>query len=267
MPDRPYVLATLEGYAVEGGFDRANEPATCYAPTIALGRHAGPGDAEGLWRDYEDVLTVAASIGLDGVRLGVEWARIEPRRDLFDLQALERYAQVIAFARSLDLRVSVCLVGGAWPSWLGLEAWLLPWVEPRVLIYARRALDELGEIDGVVPFADAKGLVEQGFLTGTAPPWRRAARHDVSSALEQMARIRTVLSEDSTIGPLLVNNPLTLGLDPDALAEALRTTSDEIHLRSLVKGVGPTQAPEGLLARHNGVWRVVPGTEILEVLG
>ncbi len=56
MNGRPRVLVTLEGYAVEGGFDRPFEPATCYAPTIALGRHAGPGRADNLWRDYEAVL-------------------------------------------------------------------------------------------------------------------------------------------------------------------------------------------------------------------
>ena len=67
---RRYV--TLEGYAVEGGLDGPYQPATCYRPTIALGRHAGPGDAEDLWSEYEEVLDLAATLGVDGVRLSVE---------------------------------------------------------------------------------------------------------------------------------------------------------------------------------------------------
>ncbi len=70
---------TLEGYAVEGGFDGPGEPATCYSPTIALKRQVGPGGADDLWREYETVLDFVPEMGFDGVRLTIEWARIEPR--------------------------------------------------------------------------------------------------------------------------------------------------------------------------------------------
>ena len=47
---------TLDGYAVEGGYDGPHQPATCLTPTISQGRHEGPGDGALLWRDYERVL-------------------------------------------------------------------------------------------------------------------------------------------------------------------------------------------------------------------
>ena len=107
MERRPRRYVTLEGYAVEGGFDGPYQPATCYVPTIALGRHVGPGDADDLWHDYERVLDLVPALGFDGVRLNVEWARVEPRRGEVDDAALERYAEVARYATSLGLGVTV----------------------------------------------------------------------------------------------------------------------------------------------------------------
>ena len=73
--DRPRRYVTLEGYAVEGGLDGPYQPSTCYRPTIALGRHAGPGDADDLWRDYERVLDLVADARIRRRALSVEWAR------------------------------------------------------------------------------------------------------------------------------------------------------------------------------------------------
>ncbi|HEV2426880.1 MAG TPA: hypothetical protein VGS61_01535, partial [Acidimicrobiales bacterium] len=155
------VLATLEGYSVEGGLDVAGGPATCFAPTIALGRHPGPGDAAGLWRGYEEVVDAAAGHGVTGIALGVEWARVEPHRGAVDAAALARYAAVAERARSLGVDVTVTLVDAAWPAWLGLEAWLLPWVVPHYLEHAARVAAALPGAR-LVAFADPRGLVDRG---------------------------------------------------------------------------------------------------------
>jgi hypothetical protein len=146
---RARLFVTLEGYAVEGGFDRPGGPATCYSPTIALGRHPGPGAADGLWRHYEDVLDLVPELGVAGVRLNVEWARVEPRADEVDESALRRYLDVVGHARSLGLDVTVGLVDAVWPSWLGQEAWLLPWVAPYAHAQIERITEELRRDDVV----------------------------------------------------------------------------------------------------------------------
>jgi beta-glucosidase/6-phospho-beta-glucosidase/beta-galactosidase len=260
-------MATLDGYAVEGGFDRRGEPATCFAATVALGRHAGPGDACQLWRDYEVIVDLAATLRLDGLRLDVEWARVEPRRGAVDIAALARYRVVAQRARAAGLATSVVLVDAAWPAWLGQEAWLLPWVEPRVIEHARRVVDVLGDaIDGVVVFADAPGVIARGFLEGTAPPWRRRAREDAASAATQVARVEAALGDDDVVGPLVVRRHRTVALDAgvDEVAAAVASEDcDEVYLRSLVRGAGPSASSMGLLARHEGVWRV----EVPEDLG
>lgn len=266
MTSRPLVLATLEGYSVEGGFDRPYEPATCFSPTISLGRHAGPGEADGLWQDYERVLDLAATLGLDGVRLGLEWARLEPHRDQFDEVAFARYREVIGYAKSRGLRVSVATIGEAWPAWLGPEAWLLPWVAPRVAIYVRRVVSTLADDLGVVLFADPDGIVRRGFLEGSAPPWRRGALLDYESASAQVQGISVDLSNDALVGPHLVQRTSTIDLDQIALAEALASDVSEVYLRALVKGKGPTAAERGLLVKHGGEWRVSPEHDVLDAL-
>ena len=268
MTPRPLLFATLDGYALEGGYDGAFEPATCYRATIALGRHAGPGKALELWRDYERVLELTKELGLDGVRLSAEWARVEPRQGHVDELALARYAEVVAHANAIGLKVTLALIDAAWPSWLGLEAWLLPWVVPHVLEHARRMVTYFGaDVAGMVVFADGARLVEGGYLDATLPPWRRAQRHDAQLARTQIESIVTQLEADALVGPRLVRSSRTVELTSSALFD-IDTMGDvgELYIRSLVRGVGPTAARAGLLAKHEGAWRVSAPAELLEVL-
>ncbi len=262
---------TLEGYAVEGGFDEPYEPATCYSPTIALGRHFGPGAAGGLWSDYEQVLEFVPQLGFDGIRLSVEWARLEPHRGQFDVSALERYAQVVRHAQSLDLGVTVALVDATWPAWLGLEAWLLPWVVPLVLEHARRVVTRLADTStGVAVFTEAQALVVGGYLEGTVPPWRRGARVDAAMAAAQIDSILAALGADPVVGPRLVTSSrtLSLGQSPGTIASARAAAigCDELYARTLVRGSGPTRAPAGLLVKRDDRWRVEASEGLLSAL-
>ena len=270
MTTRPKLLVTLEGYAAEGGLDVAGAPATCYRPTIALARHEGPGEGEDLWHDYEAVVDLVVATGLDGIRLGVEWARIEPRRGVVDDAALLRYRRVARYARARGLMVTLAIVDAAWPSWLGLEAWLLPWVVPHVLEHVGRVVDYLGaDVTGVVIFTDPDGLATRGYVEGSAPPWRRGAHVDAAFARDQIASIARTLAKDSVVGPRLVTSHATLALDvmPGEIAARLNATSaSEVYLRSAVVGAGPTRAPAGLFAKREGEWRVVAKSELLDVL-
>jgi beta-glucosidase len=270
MSPRARLLLTLEGYAVEGGLDGSGQPKTCYAPTIALGRHGGPGAADDLWHSYEEVLDLVPQLGVDGVRLTLEWARLEPRPGEIDEAAFARYGEVIAHARSLGLDVTVVLVDAVWPSWLGQEAWLLPWVVPHVLSHARRVVERYGElVTGVVPFAQALELVTNGFLRQSAPPWRKSALKDASFAHAQIAAIEDALRADDSVAATLVATVATLDLDvaPEVLRDAREHLEvDEIYLRSLLRGSGPTSVMNGLLVRHGERWRVQAPEELLAAL-
>jgi beta-glucosidase/6-phospho-beta-glucosidase/beta-galactosidase len=271
VSEQPRLLATLEGYAVEGGFDRAHEPSTCYVPTIALGRHEGPGDGEGLWNDYEKVIDQSATLGLDGLRITLEWARIEPRRGVVDPAALDRYKQVARYAQGLGLRVTAALVDAAWPSWLGQEAWLLPWVVPYTLEHARRVVTHLGDaVDRVVVFTNPDDLVTSGYLNETAPPWRRGASDDAASARRQIDEILRQLLADEVVGAKMVGATATISLDLTsdecAAARAAARDCEEVYVRTLVRGRGPSAGPPGLLERNGDGWSPSNSVQLLKVL-
>ena len=270
MTDGARLFVTLEGYAVEGGFDQVGAPATCYSPTIALGRHASPGAADELWRHYENVLDFVPELGFDGIRLSVEWARIEPRADEINSAALSRYLDVVRYARSLGLDVTVALIDAVWPAWLGQEAWLLPWTVPYVLAHARRVVEHLGDhVTGVLVFAQPEELVATGYLSASAPPWRRSALTDASFAHAQIGRIVSELNEDEVVGVKLVPSSTVVSLDgeiEDLQAARNLSPGTEIYVRSLLRGAGPTSVSTGLLVRSGGQWRVSASDELLSAL-
>jgi beta-glucosidase/6-phospho-beta-glucosidase/beta-galactosidase len=267
MSNRPRILATLDGYSVEGGFDRPYEPATCYSPTIALGRHDGPGDADRLWHDYEKVLDLVPSLGIDGVRITTEWARIEPRRNEVSTEALDRYAAVCSYAKSLGLYVSVALVDAAWPSWAGMEAWLLPWVAPYCEENAVRVVTHLGDsVDSVVLFSEPEAIVTRGFVDALSPPWRSSASKDAALAIEQIDDITAAIASHEVVAKKLVSSSTLVSLDAVYSALTSEETYEEIYVQSLVRGSGPTASQLGLLSKHNGVWSVSASEELLETL-
>jgi beta-glucosidase/6-phospho-beta-glucosidase/beta-galactosidase len=261
---------TLEGYAVEGGFDRSGGPMTCYAPVIALGRVPGPSATDNLWHDYEHVLNFVPDLGFEGVRLSVEWARVEPRQGQIDADALARYRDVLLHATSLGLAVSVVLVDAAWPSWLGQEAWLLPWVVPHVTAHARRMVATFDDVaPGVVVFAQPAALVSRGFLSNEAPPWRRGAHEEASFATTQIAEILSTLRDDPIVGPRLVPSSATYELSsgPEELSELRDSLDvDELYVRSLLRGTGPSAVDEGLLVQRGGEWHVGANADLLSAL-
>ncbi len=240
----------MSAYACEGGLDGHYQPATCYSPTIALGRHPGPGGADGLWESYEQVLDLAANVGVTGVCLEVSWARLEPRRGQRDGSVLDRYRSVIDHARGRGLWVSVAAIDAAWPAWLGLEAWLMPWVTSVAIDYVCW-LASIVEADALNVFA-ARELLTRGFLDDAAgPPWRRGAADDAVSAATSLEDIEREVRAASALEVLTHVN-----LELDAVDEIAGYEVDEVHLHSLVRGTGPLAATRGLLARRGDQWVV-----------
>jgi len=255
----PRVLLSLGGYACEGGLDGRYQPATCYSPTIALGRHPGPGGAEGLWEDYEVVLDLAGEMALSGVCLEVSWARLEPHRGQRDEAALARYAEVVAHARRLGLWVSVAAIDAAWPAWLGLEAWLMPWVTPVAINYVSWLTSSL-DADAFSVYA-SRALLTRGFLVEDAgPPWRRGARDDAVSAAKNLEFIEEAVRADAN-----VNFVSSVNLELDDARDMSLFDVDEVHLQSLVRGSGPLAGTRGLVALRGDTW-VVADVELAREL-
>ena len=270
MESLPPLLATLDGYAVEGGFDVPGGIATCYSPAIGLGRVHGPGSAAALWEHYEEAIDAASTLGLDGVRLTIEWARVEPRADVIDEDAWRRYQAVVDRAKEKGLVVTAVIVDAVWPAWLGPEAWLLPWVRPAFDRHVARFAEHLGSrIDGVVSFAQRDALVDTGYLRGTTPPWRKRERADAQEARRSLEAMDALVQANATLGPKVRRNwheipaKLPASAWPAVVAEAKRAS--EVHIKSLVRGGGPTASTSGLLSFRDGAAHGEPPAALLEL--
>ncbi|MCX6028614.1 MAG: glycoside hydrolase family 1 protein [Chloroflexi bacterium] len=114
----------------------------------------------------------AAELGLNSLRLSVEWSRIEPAPGLFDQTALRHYAAMIGLLRARGLEPMVTLHHFTDPLWLTeLGAWENPQVEDYFVRFVTRVVEALG--DQVTlwctinePFVYAY----MGFLDGGFPP-------------------------------------------------------------------------------------------------
>lgn len=83
-----------------------------------LGRHTFVGDASmGYSRAIEDV-QLAVSLGLDSYRFSMEWARIEPQRDVIDEAALAHYDALLDAVVAAGLRPMVTVHHFSNPIWL-----------------------------------------------------------------------------------------------------------------------------------------------------
>jgi hypothetical protein len=104
-------------------------------------------------------------------------------------------------------------------------------------------------------------------LTGKAPPWRESALNDAAFAYAQIERLYATLRQDVVVGPRLVASSAvtTLEVAAEDLLEARRSLDvDEIYVRSLLRGSGPTSVGQGLLVQHGSAWRVNAREELLD---
>src|SRR5215472_932591 len=70
--------------------------------------HIKSGDSCGLasdwWAHAEQDFNAAHEMGLNSLRLSLEWSRIEPRPGVFDSSAIDRYRQMLQALRERDIR-------------------------------------------------------------------------------------------------------------------------------------------------------------------
>lgn len=178
---------TIDGYAVEGGYDVEGGPHTSFSVAQSLGRVRASLRSQGTFEHLDELVGRAADLGCGELRLTMEWARLEPRPDAHDLDALGTYEEALRAAARAGMSTVVVLCDAAWPSWLGQEPWLSSWAPER---FAAHAGWLAGRLDGVaqtiVTFRAPNRAASDGWGAGTHPPYRKGASADATSALDGM---------------------------------------------------------------------------------
>ena len=137
------------------------------------------------WREDNDLM---ASLGLPIARLGVEWARIEPRPGEFDHAVLDRYREEIADLRDKGIRPLVTLHHFVNPRWFAARGGFT--AKDSAAAYLRyaettvRALDDL--VDEWVTINEPNVYATQAHMFRSGPPGNKSWR-DTMAVLRNTA--------------------------------------------------------------------------------
>ncbi len=129
---------------------------------------------------FEEDLNLAAGLNNNAVRIGLEWARIQPEKDTWDVTAINHYRQVLDLAHAKGMKTVVTLWHWTNPVWLAKEGgWENKNVRKYFTEYVELIIKELGgEIDFWVTLNEPLMHVYGGYLRGYHPP----AKHNIYKA-------------------------------------------------------------------------------------
>jgi len=207
-------------------------------------------------RRLEDA-ALLGSLGVQTLRLGVDWTRVEPQEGVFDEAALARYRVELSALRAQGIRVTLELHRYTNPAWFeqrdGFER---EENLPFYLEYVRRAAAVLGDLaDGYLTFAEPNAYALGGYLGGGFPP----GKNNVSTCyrvLTHMARCHVLtyaqlhaLHEERGYPPCRVSVALRaqryLPEQEDSVAHRLLASAAERSLSASFRAFyrGETQLP------------------------
>jgi beta-glucosidase len=157
-------------YQYEGGCDNSQWRAWEKTGHIKSGDVAG--SACDWWRNAERDFDLAQQLGLNALRLSVEWSRLEPRPGEWDAAAFARYREMLQGLRGRGIEPMVTLHHFSNPIWFEERGGFL--APSAVDIFARfvgRVIEELGDVcDLWCTINEPNVYSVAGYLIGEWPP-------------------------------------------------------------------------------------------------
>ncbi len=150
------------------------------------GRAPRSGDGAGFALDFRDDLAQLRRLGLNSLRLTVEWARVEPAAGREDSDALDCYLDIVDAALVEGLGVWITLHHTSLPGWyLDDEGGHADGTARRR--WWSRHVDRMaeafdGRAAGWCPIEDPIGWAVRGYGLGTRPPGQRSAEATAEAA-------------------------------------------------------------------------------------
>lgn len=138
--------------------------------------HIRTGDRSGAacdwWVNAERDFDLARDLGLNALRLSVDWSRIEPEEGIWDPKALERYREQLSALKQRDIRPIVCLHHFTHPRWFEQKGAFLdpdaPLLFERFTRYVVECLRDLCQC--WVTFNEPNVYAASGYVLGEFPP-------------------------------------------------------------------------------------------------
>ncbi|HEV8298360.1 MAG TPA: family 1 glycosylhydrolase, partial [Acidimicrobiales bacterium] len=202
--------------------------------------------------DYADDCRLLGSLGLNAVRITVEWARCEPAPGRVDENRVEHERRVLAAARAAGLAPWITLQHGSLPGWFADDEGGFRDDRARSYFWPRH-VDRCAEwfedlAAGWVPIEDPIGWAMRGYLLGTRPPGRRApddAREAIVGALEANHAAWRLLHGGRAPVMSVLGLPTIYAAEADARDEARRWDRVLWHTPFRARREGVLEVPGG----------------------
>lgn len=141
-------------------------------PAAGAVDRSSPAVASGHWDRVREDTALMASLGIRHYRLGLEWARIEPRPGVFDGDAIAHYRDELSALRTAGITPLVTLHHFNDPGWFSEQGgFLAPDGGRTFLRYARHAVEQLSDlVDEWITINEPNVFAVSSYLWGIWPP-------------------------------------------------------------------------------------------------
>ena len=156
--------------------------------------HIKSGDECGLacdwWQHAEGDFDIAQTMGLNALRLSLEWSRIEPRMGEWSAPAITRYRAMLQGLRDRGIEPLVTLHHFTHPIWFEQHgAFLAPDAVALFVRYATHVVQELGDLcDFWCTINEPNVIATFGYHIGDFPPGHKGDLRGTVRAQATMAR-------------------------------------------------------------------------------
>ena len=175
-------------YQYEGDCENSQWRAWERAGGIANGDVAGI--ACDWWRHAERDFDLAQQLGLNALRLSVEWSRLEPRSGEWDAAAFARYREMLQGLRARGIEPMVTLHHFSNPLWFEeMGAFLAPSALDLFTRFVARVVEELGDLcDLWCTINEPNVYSVVGYLLGIWPPGHKGDARNTYKVQGTLAR-------------------------------------------------------------------------------
>jgi len=188
LPDLIFPSGFLWGvstaaHQVEGGNDNQWSDWE-RAGKIKSGDHCGL--ACNWWNHPDPDFDLARDLGLNALRLSVEWSRVEPEENNFHPPALQRYREFLEAVLRRGIQPMVSLHHFTHPRWFERQGGFLnPKAPQQFERFTRQVVAALGDLcQHWVTFNEPNVYATRGYVTGEFPPGHRG---EIVSAMRVMS--------------------------------------------------------------------------------
>jgi beta-glucosidase len=121
---------------------------------------------------YEEDFDLAKALNTNAIRIGIEWARINPKKDLIDVKAIRHYHKVLDATHARGLKVVLTLWHWTNPTWIAEEeGWTNRKTVDHFLKYVELITQEFGgRVDYWITLNEPMLFANYSYFLGKFPP-------------------------------------------------------------------------------------------------